>query len=373
MEYDSIAPRSTRECPRDTRLLGRLEEVVKTHFDPKWGSPYWLEKARDLGLDGCRDLRTPEDLRVFGAFEEADLARRSVWDFLPRSYHDRLAEFVVGETGGTLGRPKKTAYLESDFLAAFVAPFLAATDEIVSFPRGLRWAWIGPGGPHLIGKAARAVCHAVGSPDPFAVDFDPRWFRAQAPGSLGRRRYLEHVVQQALAILETEPVEVLFSTPPVLLRVGERLRAAERERVEGVHLGGLPLDGADGKRLREYFPRAAFLSGYGNSLLGMCPQLEPDSPDGPTYYPYGSRLDIRVAPRGEDGKLRLDAQVSYGERGRIIATRLDRSFLIIGLVERDEAVRMPPHPDGIRFGFFSDGLRSPGPAAALAGGQTGIY
>ena len=52
--------------------------------------------------------------------------------------------------------------------------------------------------------------------DPFSVDFDPRWAKKLADGSLARRRYLDHVTAQALDVLEREEVGVLFTTPPAL-------------------------------------------------------------------------------------------------------------------------------------------------------------
>ena len=42
-------------------------------------------------------------------------------------------------------------------------PFVAAAAR-VHFPRELNWLFIGPSGPHIIGKAARACASAMGSP-----------------------------------------------------------------------------------------------------------------------------------------------------------------------------------------------------------------
>ncbi len=355
-------------------LHGNLREVLDIHFDAKWGSRYWIERAGELGIDVCREVQRIEQLDVLGLMEGRDLTLRSIWDFVPRRFHSMARSITVAETGGTLGSPRRTAYLEDEFRAAFVSPFLAAAGAFVRFPRGARWLWVGPTGPHIVGKAVRAVCREMDSPDPFSVDFDPRWYRAQAPGSLGRTRYLRHVVDQALDVLAREPVEVLFGTPPVVVALAERTAAHDRAGIQAVHLGGLPVLEADGDRLLELYPNAKFLSGYGNTLFGMCPQLEDRSLRAPRYYPHGHRLWIRCVSETPPTGCASFETVRYGERGRVLATRLDPGFLIVNLLERDTAIRIPP-PAGraIVEGFSSDGLETPLPGADVAPERIGIY
>jgi hypothetical protein len=349
-----------------------FEEVIERHFEPRWGSVYWLERERELGIDARRDLRRREDLAILGPMDAAILARRSVWDFVPRSLQGDLERFVIAETGGTLGPPRRTAYHERDFHAAFVAPFVAAVERSALFPRGARWLWIGPGGPHVIGKAAREVCRALGSPDPFAVDFDPRWYKAQAPDSLGRKLYLRHVIDQALQILRVEPIEIIFSTPPVVAELGARLEASVRDAIEAIHLGGLPVGDAAGAIL-ERFPRANVLSGYGNSLLGVLPQVETGDLRRPEYFPHGERLHLELAPPDADLAAWGGEPVGFGERGRVIASRLDESCLLVRIPERDTAVRLPARGELAAFGFTGEGLGDPRPLADVPTERLGIY
>jgi hypothetical protein len=350
----------------------RLERVLERHFDPRWGSAYWLERERELGIDARREIRSVDDLPLLGCMDGEAMVRRSVWDFVPRSLQADRSRFVAAETAGTLGAPKRTVFHDDDFRAAFVAPFVAAVERAGLFPRGARWIWIGPGGPHVIGKAAREVCRALGSPDPFSVDFDPRWYKAQRQGSLGRELYLRHVIDQALAIFRAEPIDVIFSTPTVVAALGARLPEELRERVAAIHLGGLPAAAA-AEAIEACFPRAGVLSGYGNSLLGVCPQVEEEDLRRPSYYPHGERLRFDLVPPDFDAGTWRGEVVPCGARGRVMATRLDPSGLIAGLLERDTAVRLPPRPELERFGFVQEGLGDPRPLEEVGEERLGIY
>jgi hypothetical protein len=54
-----------------------------------------------------------------------------------------------------------------------------------------------------------------------------------------------------------------------------------------------------------------------------------------------------------------------GETGRVVFHRLDESCLLIGVAERDQAERIDPSAAALALGWTADGLRNPGPPAAL--------
>jgi thienamycin biosynthesis protein ThnN len=349
---------STRTSPAIDTVEDRLRRVVAAHFHPAEGSAFWLRRAASLGIDPLRQVRTVEDLELLGETTAEDLNAHPLTDFIPRRLQSRLDRFIVAQTGGTTGLGTWTAYRRDEFEEAFVFPFIAAASH-VGFPAGEPWLYVGPGGPHVIGKAVRHLATSLGSCDPYSVDFDPRWAKRLPEGSFARRRYLQHILEQAMDVLHRRPVGVLFTTPIVLAHLAERMTDDQRERIRGVHYGGMAVDPAELRRFQEQvFPNAVHLSGYGNTLFGCCLEVSCRAGRELDYFPWGDRLLLEVVD--EEGLLCLP-----GQEGHVRFTRLDESSLIVRFTERDLAASLSP-PDGAPEGFMLRGVRNPHPASAPA-------
>lgn len=338
----------------------RLRHVLDIHFDQKDGSPYWLEKEENLGMDVRKEIRTIDDLHLLGKMDEDALANRPIEDFIPRRFSNCKDYFIV-ETAGTLGRPKTAVHRLDEFHSAFVEPFIKAAKRC-NFPGGGHWLYVGPTGPHIIGHAAQACARATGSGDIFRVDFDPRWAKALLPGSFAAKRYLQHIERQAQDILEVQNITVIFSTPAVLDSLSEKLTSEKRNEILGIHMGGMDASRELISKLTESFPNAVILSGYGNTLFGMMPQLHYDSKNGFDYFPLGNRLVVQIIQETEDtSEVNLTKTAKYGQRGRIVMHRLDEFQLILNMVERDTAIRIARPENSKVNGFILDGIRDPRP------------
>jgi thienamycin biosynthesis protein ThnN len=344
----------------DTELRHRLMHVVRIHFDKDNGTPYWLDRQKELGVDIPDSIRSVEDLSILGPMDEDALAKRPIEDFIPRIFGQRR-DYVLAETAGTLGRPKLAIHREDEFRSAFVTPFVKAAHR-VSFPTNRHWLFVGPTGPHVIGRAARACAKELEAGDIFTVDFDPRWAKKLSGGSFAGRRYLGHIEAQALNVLHIQNIGVLFSTPAVLNSLSEKMDRAKRLEIEGIHLGGMSAGAEFMDKLSGYFPNAVVLSGYGNTLLGMMPQLDYDRETGFDYFPCGHRLVIKVVPYvPADETADIRSCVEHGQRGRLVIHRLDEMQFVANLIERDTAIRLGPNPALATEGFVLDGIRDPQP------------
>ena len=336
---------------RPESLQTRLQRMIELHFDPIAGAPFWLDRARMLGINPLRDIYRVGDLALLGDMTPEDLRSRPLLDYIPRALHDRLDQLVLGQTGGTTGAGTWTAYRDDEFVDAFVLPFVSAAAH-VRFPGRQQWLFIGPSGPHIIGKVVRQLAAALGSPDPFSVDFDPRWAKKLPEGSFARERYLAHVTEQAMDVIRTQEIGVLFTTPPVLRALAAVMTEPQRRRIRGIHYGGMSIEPDEMRQFQTVlFPEAVHLSGYGNTLLGCALELSGEPGRNLDYFPYGNRLVLEVV--GDRG-----ASVQAGETGRVRVTRLDETMLIIRMLERDIGSAVPPPPDAPAE-FIHNGIRNP--------------
>ena len=351
-----------------------LRAALSAHFDPDSGTPYWLDWQAAIGIDARRDVRTVDDLYLLGEFEREAWTERPLSDFVPRGLWEERTQLVLAESGGTSGRPVRCVFTQREFSEGFGAPYMAAS-ATRGFPTGGSWLFVGPTGPHVIGRAAGLLAELHGAMQPFAVDFDPRWARAQVEGSFGRLHYTRHVLIQALDILERETVDVLFVTPPLALALADEADDERRSRIRGVHLGGMAVTSAAYVAIRAAFPNACVLPGYGNSMFGLMIEATEPVADASgelhlDYVPLPGRMDVRVVP-DDDGVPNIERTVAIGERGRVVLSRLDRSFLIANLVERDRATRIGT-PEAAALGLSAEGIRDPYPVIAKQALE-GIY
>lgn len=345
-----------------------LQQVISIHFDPVLGSQYWLQKEKELGINARRDISSLDELHLLGPMAEEDLRQYPIEHFIPKIHLANKEDLILGETAGTTGLPKVTAYLKSEFLISFVEWFRYIAIHR-GFPKGANWLWVGPGGPHIIGKAVGPVARSMGSMDPFSIDMDPRWIKKLKPDSIGYKRYLSHIVEQALDVLKHQHIEVIFSTPPLLMKLAEEMGVEQRMQILGIHYGGVAIGKEQLKRFKcDLFPNAIHIAGYGNTLFGLCMEIDESKDFDLDYYPPGPRIVLQVVST-KDGiqpvKHRLSQVVEYGEEGQVVCHRIDESFFIPNMFERDEATRIAPTKKAQFLGIYQDGIRNPSLLQAL--------
>ena len=78
------SPHSLAEARK--RLDQHTREIVKWHFDPKTGCPFWLEYAKKLGWDPRKEIRSYDDLDKFPFFEDEWLRGGPVRRWVPLGF-----------------------------------------------------------------------------------------------------------------------------------------------------------------------------------------------------------------------------------------------------------------------------------------------
>ncbi|WP_370421359.1 hypothetical protein AB8O64_24280 [Streptomyces sp. QH1-20] len=179
--------------------------MMRWHFSPATGSPFWLSRRSGLGFGPLTDVDGFAALALFGLFDKAELRAASARELLPRGYRDR--PFRVFETGGTTGPPcrivnvSRLAYDVALYRAMLEARGVAGGDVLAMTPSG----------PHAYGHFVEGLADSWRGAV-FAVDFDPRWVKAEIRAHGEADAYTDHLVAQTEALLTAERPALLFTT-----------------------------------------------------------------------------------------------------------------------------------------------------------------
>ena len=317
-------------------LDAHVRETIQWHFSPETGCPFWLEWAERADFDPLEDVRSFSDIVKFGHFDGELLRTEKPERWVPRAYQGR--PFTIFETGGTTGVPKQRIGWE-DYKIDYEA--FSETLDDAAFPPGGYWLMIGPTGPRRLRLAIEHLANHRGSSCYF-VDLDPRWVKKLIRSGQGdqAQAYMEHVVDQALAILKGRDISVLFTTPRILEALGDKLSLPEAG-IKGVFCGGTTMDPQTTRFLVEEVleGQVGFVPTYGNTLMGLAAHkpLTPEDKYSITYYAPQPRAVLRVVEPEDTTRL-----VEYDTFGRVELTTLTRELFLPRFLERDEGLRRRP-------------------------------
>ncbi len=313
-----------------------FREIVRWHFSPETGTPYWIDWAAKAGFDPLAEVQSFADVGRFPHFDGELLRGEPHERWVPKAYAGR--PFMIFETGGTTGMPKQRLNWE-DYKRDY-EDFSSSLDD-AAFPPGGYWLMIGPTGPRRLRLAIEHLAQHRGSSCYF-VDLDPRWVKKliKAKNFDQAKAYMAHVIDQAVAILENRKVDVLFTTPKLLEALSERI-SIPGAGIKGVFCGGTEMSPQNTRFLIEEVleDEVTFVPTYGNTLMGLAahkPTLREDNYS-ITYYAPQPRAVLRVVDPEN-----TDRVVDYGEWGRVELTTLTHEFFMPRFLERDEAIRRRP-------------------------------
>jgi phenylacetate-coenzyme A ligase PaaK-like adenylate-forming protein len=350
------------------KLDAQVREIVRWHFDPETGTPFWLEMAPKLGFDPREEVRSFEDLRRFPLFEDTWLRGGPVRRWVPKAYQDR--PIFVFETGGTTGVPKSRVSID-DFRTDYEIFSDTLPEEF--FPRGSNWLMLGPSGPRRLRLSVEHLAQHRGGIC-FCVDLDPRWVikLIERGWTEHLEAYKKHVIDQAVTILKAgHEIRSMFATPKLLealcLRLEDEGTTLKEQGVLGVFSGGTEFTPQWTRFAVEELLNGVYITPtYGNTLMGLAASkpVGPDDGYKITYYAPQPRAVVEVVDP-DDGITLVD----YGNTGRVRLTTLTREFFVPGFLERDEGEREKPYET-----YPWDGVSGVRPFAKLAAATTvGVY
>jgi len=356
-----------RKAAKDA-LDAHVRSIIRWHFDPETGCPFWLDFSSKLDWDPRNEVRGFEDLQRFGAFEDEWLRGGPLQRWIPKGLAGKPV--YVFETGGTTGIPKSRIAL-NDFREDY--EIFSETLPEAHFPKGSNWLMLGPSGPRRLRLSIEHLAQHRGGIC-FCVDLDPRWVvkLIKRGWTDHLEAYKDHCIDQAITILEAgHDIRCMFTTPKLLealaLRLEEMGTTIRKVGISGIFSGGTEFTPQWNRFAHEELLDGAYMTPtYGNTLMG----LAASAPSGPendykiTYYAPQPRAVIEIVDIQEPPRI-----VGYGESGRVKLTTLTREIFIPGFLERDEGEREPPCD---RFPW--DGVSGVRPFRAFARTTTvGVY
>ncbi|REJ86251.1 MAG: hypothetical protein DWQ36_09855 [Acidobacteria bacterium] len=370
---DSAGPQPSPELRQridaaSAALDAHVREIVRWHFDPDTGTPFWLDYAKDLDFDPRVEIETFADLARFPLFEDDNLRGGPVRRWVPKAYADK--PIYVFETGGTTGTPKSRIAID-DFRIDYEMFSDTLPDD--KFPPGCNWLMLGPSGPRRLRLAVEHLCQHRGGIC-FCVDLDPRWVIKLIKKGWNEHleAYKKHVIDQAITILRAgHDVQAVFATPKLLeslcLALEEEGTTLAEMGIKGIFSGGTEFTPQWTRFAVEELLDGVYMTPtYGNTLMGLAASKPVTAEDGYkiTYYAPQPRAVLQVVDPDDHTRV-----VGYGETGRVKLTTLTREFFVPGFLERDEAERELPYEK-----YPWDGVSGVRPFSRFAATTTvGVY
>jgi hypothetical protein len=333
--------------------------VLRRHFAPATGSPYWLKRAAELPFDPL-EIESYDDLVAFGPFALDQLRSLDPADLVPAAVSRPLAG-QIWDTGGTTGSPCRVFYTPAMLDHRRTWRTWSLSRE--GFDLDRVWVQATPTGPHLMGRGGLDVAEAYGG-RVYGIDFDPRWVkRMLRDGRLkDAQEYTDHVIDQAAAVMRAQPVDYL-STTPMLFQAMIRRVPDLVAGLRGVRMAGTHATPAMWRSFRAAIGDGLISIFYGNTFGNTASLPVEQDGDLMPCVPNFPQISMAVVDPRE-----WTRQVGYGQSGQVRLTVMHDDLFLPNILERDLAERYDTGP-----AWPCDGVANVRPLQVLRESPEGIY
>lgn len=313
-----------------------LRAAMVWHFGEDTGSVFWLRVAKDLAFNPLTDINTFEDLRRFPNLVNT-LRGVPVEDLIPRGYGSPPPLPQIFESGGTTGPPKRTVQLP-DWVEQ-VVQWQTEDFSVGGFVQGRGFLCLMPSGPHGVSYFSRLICQRLGSVF-HPIDLDPRWVKKLAArnGAADVAGYVDHVIEQARWILQTQNVANMHTTPPLLEAIARNDGDVDliNQKIRWLLLSGAHVDADTLDLLRDIFPNTTITMAFGSTMILSQATTRVTDNDCPSFA-FDPRTPYVVFWVVDPG---TGETVPYGERGQVVMNHISKGMFIPNNLERDSAIRL---------------------------------
>jgi hypothetical protein len=342
-----------------------LRAAIAWHFGEDTGCKFWLRTASTLNFNPLTDVNTFTDLRLFPNLVN-ELRSVPVEDLIPRGYGSPSPLPQIFESGGTTGAPKRTVQLP-DWIDQ-VIQWQTEDFDTGGFLHGRGFLCLMPSGPHGVAYFSRLVSGRLGSVF-YSIDLDPRWVKKIAAHNATAEvsAYVDHVIEQAVFVLQTQDVANLHTSPPLLEAIARNDHVVDiiNRKIRYVLLSGAHVDIDTFDLLREIFPNTTITMAYGSTMILSQATTRRHHDNGPFIFDPRTPYAVFSVVDPDTGE-----QVPHGQRGQVVMHHISKGMFIPNNVERDSAIRQPG-PEG----QVGDSLSEVQPVATFEGERVieGVY
>lgn len=335
-----------------------IRRMMHWHFSDDTGSPYWLEKKRELSFDPLTEIDGLDDVvEKFPLFDSAALKTTSIDRWKPKGF-PKTERFSMYQTGGTTGSPSRRLGRrgmnagESDFADDYIEFSKHLPKE--GFQQGGRWLYLGPNGPRRLQRGVEVLANQFNA-DFIGYDMDAGWVKN--PKNPAQPEYTDHLVASAIAALRRDKPTEVFCPPILIQRIGETFDWAN-SGVRGVFAGGTAMPPQTVRFISEelFQGKVTFYPAYGNALVGLarsrpfatmqCP-IDGQNPYQIYYQPQQPSTIVRVTKKGAHHEV-----VDYGDYGYLETSAFTTEWCMPRNLElRDFGQRIAPNDDFPWDGF----------------------
>jgi acyl-CoA synthetase (AMP-forming)/AMP-acid ligase II len=321
-----------------------LRTAIAWHFGQDTGCKFWLRTASTLTFNPLTDVNTFADLRLFPNLLN-ELRSVPVEDLIPRGYGSPPPIPQIFESGGTTGAPKRTVQLP-DWIEQ-VVQWQTEDFDTGGFLRGRGFLCLMPSGPHGVGYFSRLVSGRLGSVF-YPIDLDPRWVKKIAARNAASElsAYIDHLVEQAVFILQTQDVANLHTTPPLFEAIARNDNVVDliNRKIRYVLLSGAHVDLDTLDLLRDIFPNTVITMVFGSTMIlsQAITRRNRDSGASEGRFVFDPRTPYVVFSVVDPD---TGEEVPYHQRGQVVMHHISKGMFIPNNLERDSAIRVPG-PEG---------------------------
>ncbi|MGW1061353.1 hypothetical protein [Micromonospora rubida] len=343
----------------DTDLDEWTRRVIRRHFQPGTGSPYWLQRAAGLDFDP-RDITRYDELTAFEPFPLDTLRTLDPARLVPLAVPRPLTG-CIWDSGGTTGTPCRVHYTPDMLMHRGAWRRWSFVTE--GFEANRTWLQATPTGPHLIGNGTWEASH-LHAGLVYAIDMDPRWVKRliRERRLAEANEYSAHLVEQIADVLRQGDVDYV-NTTPALLQVLMRRHPDLVAGLNGIRLSGTQISPDMYRDFVAALDGGIVGRSYGNTF-GNAAGLPPEQ-NGELlpYAPNYPQVTMAVVNRTD-----WSAPVPYGATGQVRLTVLHEDLFLPNVLERDQALRHDTGP-----GWPCDGVANVRPLQLTSTAPEGLY